>query len=77
MNFRIELYKIFNVVATTGNISKAADKLELRAHELLLQLTKINLGISCVVKEFSENYLKYEKIRILEVAFSNQKYANF
>ncbi len=32
--------------------------IELGAHELLLQLAKINLGISCVVKEFSEEYLK-------------------
>lgn len=31
---------------------------ELGAHELLLQLAKINLGISCVVREFSEEYLK-------------------
>lgn len=31
--------------------------IELGAHELLLQLAKINLGVSCVVKEFSENYL--------------------
>ena len=32
--------------------------IELGAHELLLQLAKINLGVSCVVKEFSEDYLK-------------------
>ena len=32
--------------------------IELGAHELLLHLAKINLGVSCVVKEFSENYLK-------------------
>lgn len=32
--------------------------IELGAHELLLQLAKINFGISCVVKEFSEEYLK-------------------
>jgi len=31
--------------------------IELGAHELLLQLAKINLGVSCVVKEFSEEYL--------------------
>lgn len=31
--------------------------IELGAHELLLQLASINFGISCVVKEFSENYL--------------------
>ena len=32
--------------------------IELGAHELLLQLAKINLGISCVVREFSEEYFK-------------------
>ena len=32
--------------------------IELGAHELLLQLAKINFGVSCVVKEFSEDYLK-------------------
>lgn len=31
---------------------------ELGAHELLLQLAKINLGVSCVIKEFSEEYIK-------------------
>lgn len=31
--------------------------IELGAHELLLQLAKINLGVSCVVKEFSEDYI--------------------
>ena len=36
--------------------------IELGAHELLLQLAKINLGVSCVVKEFSENYLKNNEI---------------
>lgn len=34
--------------------------IELGAHELLLQIAKINLGVSCVVKEFSEEYLKNE-----------------
>ena len=32
--------------------------IELGAHELLLQLAKINLGVSCVVREFSQEYLK-------------------
>lgn len=31
--------------------------IELGAHELLLQLAKINLGVSCVIKEFSKEYL--------------------
>lgn len=32
--------------------------IELGAHELLLQLAKINFGVSCVVKEFSKEYLE-------------------
>lgn len=31
--------------------------IELGAHELLLQLAKINLGVSCVIKEFSKHYI--------------------
>lgn len=36
--------------------------IELGAHELLLQLAKINLGVSCVVKEFSEEYLNNKSV---------------
>ena len=36
--------------------------IELGAHELLLQLAKINLGVSCVVREFSEEYLKNDSV---------------
>lgn len=32
-------------------------KIELGAHELLLKLAQVNLGISCVIKEFSKDYL--------------------
>lgn len=32
-------------------------ELEIGAHELLLEFAKINLGVSCVVKEFSQVYL--------------------
>lgn len=32
--------------------------IELGAHELMLQLSKINLGISCVTREFSQNYIE-------------------
>ena len=35
-----------------------APSIELGAHELLLQLSKINLGVSCVLREFSQDYLK-------------------
>ena len=33
-------------------------EIELGSHDLLLEFTKINLGVACVVKEFSEEYLK-------------------
>lgn len=33
-------------------------EIELGAHDLLLEFAKINLGIACVVKEFSTEYLK-------------------
>lgn len=39
----------------SGNTLNAS--IELGAHELLLQLAKINLGVSCVIKEFSKDYL--------------------
>ena len=39
----------------SGQILNAS--IELGAHELLLQLAKINLGVSCVIKEFSKEYL--------------------
>lgn len=35
-----------------------APEIELGSHDLLLEFTKINLGVACVVKEFSEEYLK-------------------
>lgn len=48
---------------------KIMPEIELGSHELLLEFAKINLGISCVVKEFSQEYLQngivYE-IEILE-----------
>lgn len=44
-------------------------EIELGSHELLLEFAKINLGISCVIKEFSLDYLRsgalYE-IKLLE-----------
>lgn len=44
------------VFLKSGQVLTAS--VELGAHELLLQLAKINLGVSCVVREFSESYLK-------------------
>lgn len=52
-NSRRYVDKIF---LKSGQVLTAS--VELGAHELLLQLAKINLGISCVVREFSEEYLK-------------------
>lgn len=36
---------------------KIIPEIELGSHDLLLEFTKINLGVACVVKEFSEDYL--------------------
>ena len=46
---------IDNIFLNNGYVLKPS--IELGAHELLLQLAKINLGISCVIKEFSKEYL--------------------
>ena len=37
---------------------KITPEIELGSHDLLLEFAKINLGIACVVKEFSQDYLK-------------------
>lgn len=37
---------------------KLTPQIEIGAHELLLQLAKINLGVSCVIKEFSYDFLE-------------------
>ena len=37
---------------------KIAPEFELGSHDLLLEFAKINLGIACVTKEFSQEYLK-------------------
>ena len=36
---------------------KMSPEIELGSHDLLLEFAKINLGIACVTKEFSEEYL--------------------
>ena len=43
---------------------KLYPQIEIGAHELLLQLASINLGIACVVKEFSHELLKEELVEI-------------
>lgn len=49
---------------------KVEPEIELGSHELLLEFAKINLGISCVISEFSQEYLNknflYE-VRLTEV----------
>lgn len=37
---------------------KITPEIELGSHDLLLEFAKINLGIACVVKEFSEEYIE-------------------
>lgn len=37
---------------------KIVPEIELGSHDLLLEFAKINLGIACVIKEFSQEYLK-------------------
>ena len=41
---------------------KIEPEIELGSHDLLLEFARINLGISCVVKEFSREYLKTKLI---------------
>jgi len=44
-------------------------EIELGSHDLLLEFAKINLGISCVIREFSQDYLKngvVHEIRLTE-----------
>ncbi|MBW4828264.1 MAG: LysR family transcriptional regulator [Clostridiaceae bacterium] len=43
-------------------------EIELGSHDLLLEFARINLGISCVVKEFSEDYLEKEILYEVELA---------
>ncbi|AOY77696.1 LysR family transcriptional regulator [Clostridium formicaceticum] len=37
---------------------KITPEIELGSHDLLLEFAKINLGISCVVREFSQKYIR-------------------
>lgn len=37
---------------------KITPEIELGSHDLLLEFAKINLGIACVIKEFSQEYIK-------------------
>lgn len=44
-----------------------APEFELGSHDLLLQFAKINLGIACVTKEFSEQYLRTGELVEIEL----------
>jgi LysR family transcriptional regulator, transcriptional activator of the cysJI operon len=44
---------------------KVAPEFELGSHDLLLEFAKINLGVACVIKQFSQDYL--EKQFVYEV----------
>ena len=37
---------------------KISPEIELGSHELLLEFAKINLGVACVIQEFSQDYLQ-------------------
>ena len=37
-------------------------EMELGAHQLLLEFTHANLGIACVIKEFSQDFLEQQKV---------------
>lgn len=48
---------------------KFEPEIELGSHELLLEFAKYNFGISCVIEEFSQDYLKkglLSRIRLVE-----------
>lgn len=46
---------------------KMRPDIELGAHDLLLEFAKIELGVSCVIKEFSEEYLEKEELYHLKL----------
>ncbi|GIN86683.1 LysR family transcriptional regulator [Heyndrickxia sporothermodurans] len=48
---------------------KLSSEFELGSHDLLLEFAKINLGIACVTKEFSQDYLNkglLHKVQLIE-----------
>ena len=42
-------------------------KIEIAVHDLLLRFASIHLGISCVVKEFSEESIQNSSVKVLNV----------
>jgi DNA-binding transcriptional LysR family regulator len=47
---------------------KITPEIELGSHELLLEFAKINLGIACVIREFSEDYLQKGIVHEIKVS---------
>lgn len=45
---------------------KIQPEFELGSHELLLEFAQINLGVACVVKEFSKEFLEHGRLREVE-----------
>ncbi len=43
-------------------------EIELGSHELLLEFARINLGVSCVIKEFSQEYLGNGAVHEIQLA---------
>ena len=46
---------------------KIEPEIELGSHDLLLEFARINLGISCVIKEFSQEYLSNKLVYEVEL----------
>jgi len=42
-------------------------EIELGSHDLLLEFARINLGVSCVIREFSQEYLKKKELYEIEL----------
>ena len=47
-----------------------APEIELGSHDLLLDLARINLGVSCVIEEFAAHYLKWNLVFKLQTEFA-------
>ncbi|MGI5959786.1 MAG: LysR family transcriptional regulator [Massiliimalia sp.] len=47
---------------------KITPEIELGSHDLVLEFAKINLGIGCVIQEFSKGYLEEEQLFALELS---------
>lgn len=61
-NSRRYVEKYFNI-----NGLKLKPEIELGSHDLLLEFAKIKLGISCVIKEFSQGYLESGELTELKL----------